>query len=136
MLIDNNCPELPSKDNELSLNTFNDIGELPELKKFKVNVEAPTLPKVPLTKFKDPDTPSPDPTLTFPLTPMPPATTNEPDVEEVDCVLKLIPTPEEPTVRLEVPDTEVPHKTLMKKMTQFAIFSLTLWASFFYAVYK
>ena len=84
MLIANNCPELPSKESELSLKTFNDIGEFPELRKFKVNVEEPTFPKVPLTKFNAPETPRPEPILTLPLTPIPPATTSAPEVEEVD----------------------------------------------------
>ena len=108
MLIASNCPELPSKDIELSLKTFNDIGELPELKKLNVNVEEPRLPKLPLTKFKDPDTPNPDPILTSPLTPRPPATTREPEVDEVDCVVKFTFTLVEPIVRLGVPETEVP----------------------------
>jgi hypothetical protein len=85
-----------------------EIGELPELKKFNVNVDEPKLPNVPLTKFKEPDTPKPEPIRTLPLTPMPPATTRAPVVDEVDCVAKLIPTPEEPTVRFGVPETDVP----------------------------
>ena len=68
----------------MSLNTFKEIGELPELKKFNVNVDEAKLPNVPLTKFKEPETPRPEPILTLPLTPMPPVTTRAPVLEEVD----------------------------------------------------
>ena len=84
LLIENSCPDVPSNESELSLNTFKFIWELPELKNPSENVEEPVLPNVPLVKLSAPEIPTPEPNLAFPLTPIPPTTVKAPVVEDVD----------------------------------------------------
>jgi hypothetical protein len=106
--IENSCPEDPSKDKELSLKTFNDIGEFPELKKFNVNVEDPIFPNVPELNTKAPETPNPPPILVFPLTPSPPVTIKAPEVEDVELVLCNIETDELLYWKFAAPSTVEP----------------------------
>ena len=49
------------------------------------------------------------PTFKFPPTPSPPTIVKAPVVEEVDCVLALMPTPAEPMKRNVLPETVVPE---------------------------
>ena len=85
--IKNNCPDEPSNESELSLNTLRVIGEFPELKKLNVNEDEPVFPNVPELNNNAPETPNPEPILTLPETPKPPVTVNAPVVEDVELVL-------------------------------------------------
>ena len=60
---------------------------MPELKKFNENVDDDVFPNVPLTKFRAPEIPTPEPNLALPLTPKPPVTVKAPEVEDVELVL-------------------------------------------------